>query len=161
MPKFLLLSIKLSYKMSVIPLRNPIWMQKSIECHLTYFEILQLSSHCSWLLMPCLQDQNTSWMNLPNKIFDCKWNSRSLCPVHLPGQNIFCPDKKFCSRLKGSYLLMKRVKNDFLAMDKVLFVAKKSFSNHFTSKYVLFSIGQNLVRTKNILSRPKDWVLHF
>ena len=49
------------------------------------------------------------------------------CPVHLPGQNIFCtgqnnfcprqnifvPDKNFCPRLKSSYLLGKRIENDF------------------------------------------------
>ena len=40
------------------------------------------------------------------------------CSVHLPGQNVFCPDKKFYPRLKSSYLLGKRIEDDFLAVEK-------------------------------------------
>ena len=61
------------------------------------------------------------------------------CPVHLPeqnifrpGQNIFCtgqnnfcprqnifvPDKKFCPKLKSTFLLVKWMENNFLAMEK-------------------------------------------
>ena len=67
-----------------------------------------------------------------NKIM--AFRNKNLCPVHLPGQNIFCPgqnifctgqnnfclrqnifvpDKIFCPRLKSSYLLGKRIENDF------------------------------------------------
>ena len=67
------------------------------------------------------------------------------CLVHLPGHNIFCPgknvfcpDKNFYPRLKSSYLLRKRIRNDFLAMEKILSVPEKLFTNHFTSKYVLY-----------------------
>ena len=48
----------------------------------------------------------------------------------------FVPDKKFCPRLKSSYLLGKRIENDFLAVEKTFSMAKKSFSINFTSKYI-------------------------
>ena len=62
-----------------------------------------------------------------------------LIPVHLPGQNIFCqgqnifctgqnnfcprqnifvPDKNFCPKLKSTFLLVKWMENNFLAMEK-------------------------------------------
>ena len=76
---------------------------------------------------------------------------RFLCLVHLPGQNIFCP------RLKSSHLLRKRIEKDFLAEDKKFSLAKKSFSIHFTSKYIstFFSLRQN------ILSRYMDEALSY
>jgi len=61
----------------------------------------------------------------------------------LSGQNNFCLDKKFCAKLKNTYLLVKWMENDFLATDKIFLTAKKSFSILFPSKYVLFSLGQN------------------
>ena len=75
--------------------------------------------------------------------------------VHLPRQNIFRPDKKFCSRLKSLYLLVKWMENDFLAMDKIFSSAKKSFSILF-QKFKLFSLGQNFLSwTISILSGTK------
>ena len=58
--------------------------------------------------------------------------------------NIFFDlDKKFCPKLKNCYFLGKRIENGFLVVEKKLSIAKKSFSIHFTSKYVLcFSLGQ-------------------
>ena len=50
-------------------------------------------------------------------------------------------------------MLGKRKENDFLAEEKILSMAKKSFSIHFTSKY------KNFVRTKNVLSRQMDGAL--
>ena len=60
--------------------------------------------------------------------------------------NIFFDlDKKFCPKLKNCYFLGKRIENGFLVVEKKLSIAKKSFSIHFTSKYVLcFSLGQKL-----------------
>ena len=53
-------------------------------------------------------------------------------------EDFFFLDKKYCPRLKSSYLLGKRIENDFLVVEKFLSVAKKSYSIHFTSKYALF-----------------------
>ena len=48
---------------------------------------------------------------------------------------------------------MKRIENDFLAVDKILYVAKNSFFIDITSKYALFSLGQNVLSgQKDILS---------
>ena len=60
----------------------------------------------------------------------------------VPDKISFVPDKisfvldkiKIFVEKVSSHLLVKWMENDFLAMDKVLFVAKKSFSIHFTSK---------------------------
>ena len=90
-------------------------------------------------IIHCMKAASSTCRNLKlnsekNTLFD-------LCPVHLPGQNIFCPgqnifcpgqnifctgqnnfcprqnifvpDKNFCPRLKSSYLLGKRIENDF------------------------------------------------
>ena len=97
--------------------------------------------------------------NLPRTFKTSKWveNPHTLlvlsihdsykpkCSVHLPRKNIFCPHKKFCPRLRGAYLLVKWMENDFLATDKIFPTAKKSFSILFPSKYVLFRLGQNFM----------------
>ena len=83
---------------------------------------------CTYILNS-LQDQN-----FIISIFSDLQSRQHLGPVHLPGQNVFCPgqnifctgqnnfgprqnifvqDKNFCPRLKSSYLLEKRIENDF------------------------------------------------
>ena len=52
------------------------------------------------------------------------------------------------------------MENDFLANDKVLSTAKKSFSIFFTSKYVLFSLG-NIFLSKQKIFCPGRWMGHF
>ena len=56
-------------------------------------------------------------------ILHCTFEDK--CPVHLPGQNNFClrqnifvPDKKFCPKLKSTFLLVIWMENNFLAMEK-------------------------------------------
>ena len=56
----------------------------------------------------------------------------------------FVLDKNFCPRLKSSYLLGEMIENDFRLWN-FFSIAKKLFSIHFTSKNVLFSLGQNFL----------------
>ena len=71
---------------------------------------------------------------LGTKLFKLRLKTKTflihLCPVHLSGKNILCTDKKFCPKLKSTYLLVKWMENDFLATDKILSTAKKLFPFH-------------------------------
>ena len=84
------------------------------------------------------------------------------CPVHLPGQNIFCPGQNiFCPG------------QNFFVPDKIIFVPDKitfvpglkahiclgkgqkiSFSFH--KQIYFFRLGKSFVRTKNVQSRTKN-----
>ena len=50
-------------------------------------------------------------------------------------------------------MLVKRVKNDILAMEKVLFVAKKSYSIHFTN-----SLQQNDAAMPLLIKEPNSTI---
>ena len=81
----------------------------------------------------------------------------TLCPIYLPGQNIFCPHKKFYPWLRSSYLHGKRIENDFLAVEKNFPWLKSHFPSILRTNMYSFRLGQNfLSRTKNILSRQMD-----
>ena len=80
-----------------------------------------------------------------------------ICPVHLPGQNIFCPDKIFFSKLKKYIFACEMDGKWFFSQEKFLSMAKNSFSIHFKSKYVLFWHRKKFfVQTKNVLSRQME-----
>ena len=61
-------------------------------------------------------------------LFDSNFQGLNLylCPVHLPRQNIFCTrqnifctgQNNFCPKLKSTFLLVKWMENNFLAMEK-------------------------------------------
>ena len=85
--------------------------------------------------------------------YEPKKSKGDLCFVHLPGQNHSCPrqnifvlDKKFCPRLNSSYLLGKRIENDFLAMEKFCPWLKSHVPSisQAISKYALFQLRKNL-----------------
>ncbi len=76
----------------------------------------------------------TGRYRVPGKIFERKSNASSFCPDKIK----IALDKFFFPIQKSSYLLGKGTENDFLVMEKILSVAKKSFSIDFTNKYVLF-----------------------
>ena len=60
------------------------------------------------------------------------------------------------SQAKKLIFALKRVKNDFLTVDKILSMDKKLFSIHFTSKCVLLQLRTKFfVQDKNILSVTK------
>ena len=56
------------------------------------------------MLMPCPSAQKKYFL----------YGQNSFCPR----QNIFIPDKKFCPKLKSTFLLVKCMENNFLAMKK-------------------------------------------
>ena len=69
-----------------------------------------------------------------------KLHRHNFCPVHLPGQNIFCPDKKIFLCYKSTYLLVKWTENDFLAMDKIFSWLKSHFPSILQAN--IYSAGQ-------------------
>ena len=112
-------------------------------------------------------------------------NENNLCPVHLPGKNIFCPgqnifctgqnnfcprqnifvlDKNFCPRLKSSYLLGKRIENDFKLWRNFFPWLKSYFPSisqakmYFLAQDKIFCPGQKcFVQDKNYFVRYKNY----
>ena len=90
--------------------------------------------------------------------------NQDICPVHLPGQNIFCtrqnnfcprqnifvPDKKFCPKLKEYICIAFEMDGKWLfSYGKFFSTARNSLFILFPSKYEIFSLGQkNFVQDK-------------
>ena len=62
-----------------------------------------------------------------------------------PGQNNFCPRQKFFPRLKSSYLLGKRIENDFKLWTNYFPWLKSYFPSTWHAKIYFSSPGQNFL----------------
>ena len=77
----------------------------------------------------------------------------NLWQVHLPGQNIFCPDKKIFPKLKSTCIFSREMNGKFCPW------LKTHFPSNPQANIFFFSLGKKLLSGQKIFC-PGRWIGH-